>query len=126
MSSQASDIPEPVLRFAAPKAKNAVPYNDDPVDSAGQALLGLIQRAASIADANSQRARDYAAQLRAAEDRIKAIEADLRYFQDRATRAEKWLLQISTEIEQRFTGTDGVYQAPEPPAFVRPNSRRGP
>ena len=126
MSGQASNIPEPVLRFAPSKVKNPAPYTDDPVDSAGQALLGLVQRAAGIADANGQRARGFAAQLRAAEDRIKALEADVRYFQDRATRAEKWLLQISTEIEQRFTATDAGYQAPESPAFVRANTRRGP
>jgi hypothetical protein len=35
-------------------------------------------------------------------NRIKALEADVRYQVDRADRAEKWLYKISVEIEQRF------------------------
>jgi hypothetical protein len=41
-------------------------------------------------------------QLRAAEDRIKELEADLHHFQERAIRAENWLRRISQEIENRF------------------------
>jgi hypothetical protein len=45
-------------------------------------------------------------QLRAANNQINELTANLRYSQDRAERAEKWLYQISSEIEQRFFGTN--------------------
>jgi hypothetical protein len=41
-------------------------------------------------------------QLRAAEQRISELEVKARYHEDRADRAEKWLYQISVEIEQKF------------------------
>jgi hypothetical protein len=44
------------------------------------------------------------AQQRAAEDRIRELEAHVRHHQDRAERAERWLYQISVEIEQKFFG----------------------
>lgn len=42
------------------------------------------------------------AQLRAAEDRIRELEAKVRHHEERADRAEKWLYQISVEVEQKF------------------------
>ena len=51
---------------------------------------------------NHRRSGAEAARLQSAEDRIKDLEADVRYFQERAERAEQWLSQISSEIEQRF------------------------
>jgi hypothetical protein len=72
--------------------------------------MGMLQRAALTASENCQHAMDLAhklsLQLRAAEDRIKALEADVSYYQDRAGRAEQWLLRISREIEQRFLAPD--------------------
>jgi hypothetical protein len=66
----------------------------------------MLQRAALAASENCQHAMDLAhklsLQLRAAEGRLKALEADVGYYQDRADRAEQWLLRISQEIEQRF------------------------
>jgi hypothetical protein len=108
----ASDTPE-VVPFA-PFARNAAPNSDDPLDSAGQGILILLQRAARIAEENKQRAlsvaHELSLQLRTAEDRIKDLEADVRHYRDRADRAEKWLYQIAQEIEQRFF----------PPADSRP------
>ena len=44
------------------------------------------------------------AQLRAAEDRTRQLKATIRHHEDRADRAEKWLYQISMEIERKFFG----------------------
>ena len=44
------------------------------------------------------------AQLRAAEERIKELETKVRYFEDRADRAEKWVFKIWVEIEKNFFG----------------------
>jgi hypothetical protein len=104
MNGPASDTSETVVPFA-PFARNAAP-SDDPLDSAGHSVLALLQRAASMAEENSQHALSVAhklsLQLRSAEDRIKDLEADVRHYRDRADRAEKWLYQIALEIEQRF------------------------
>ena len=97
-----------------PFARNSAPNSDDTLDSAGQGILILLQRAARIAEENKQRAlsvaHELSLQLRSAEDRIKDLEADVRHYRDRADRAEKWLYQIAQEIEQRFF----------PPADSRP------
>jgi DNA repair ATPase RecN len=94
------------------------------VDRAGNAILGLVSRAADAAAADVQEARKAAEkladqlraaheQLQAAHDRLRAahdqvndLKADVRHYQDRANRAEKWLQQISSEIEQKFLGAD--------------------
>jgi chromosome segregation ATPase len=92
------------------------------VDRAGNAILGLVSRAADAAAADLKEAREAAEkladqlraaheQLQAAHDRLRAahdqvndLKADVRHSQDRADRAEKWLQQISSEIEQKFLG----------------------
>ena len=45
-------------------------------------------------------------QLRAAEDRIAELEAEVAAYQDRAERAEQWLHKIYAEIEDRFLRDD--------------------
>jgi chromosome segregation ATPase len=94
------------------------------VDRAGSAILGLVGRAADAAAADLKEAREAAErladqlrgaheqlraahdQLRAAHDQVNDLKADVRHYQDRADRAEKWLHQISSEIEQKFLGAD--------------------
>lgn len=91
-------------------AETVIPFPNsvdlDPLDKAGQAVVSLLQQAASSAEANSQHAVGVAhklsLQLRGAEDRIKELEANIWHYKERADRAEKWLSQISLEIEQRF------------------------
>ncbi len=82
------------------------PNDGDGLDSAGQTIMGLLQQAANAAKENCGRAlgvaHNLSVRLRAAEDRIKELESDLRLFQDRALRAENWLQRISREIENRF------------------------
>jgi hypothetical protein len=41
-------------------------------------------------------------QLRAAENRVAELEAEVAAYQERAERAEQWLHRVYTEIEDRF------------------------
>jgi hypothetical protein len=41
-------------------------------------------------------------QLRAAEDRIAELEAEVNAYQEKAEHAEQWLHRVYTEIEHRF------------------------
>jgi len=115
----------------APKEKSTGSETEI-VDRAGNAILGLVSRAADAAAADLQEAREVAEkladqlraaheQLRAAHDQLRAahnqindLKADVGHYQDRTNRAEKWLQQISSEIEQRFfdaTGRQPLIQA---------------
>jgi hypothetical protein len=75
------------------------------LDSAGQAILKLLHKAADTAEANSRHALETAqklsSQLEAAKDRIAQLESEVRHW-DTAERAEEWLHKISTEIENRL------------------------
>jgi hypothetical protein len=110
MVSQArGDDSESVIPFT-PAARSTAPDGIDQVDKAGQTILGLLQKAAGVAEANSQHALDMAQklshQLRAAEDRIAELEAEVGMYQDKADRAEQWLHTVYTEIEDRFLRQD--------------------
>ena len=76
------------------------------LDSAGQAILKLLHKAAGAAEANSTKALEtaqrLASQLRTAEDRIAELEAEVQQYRERAERAENWLHKISAEIEDRL------------------------
>ena len=93
----------------APKEKSTG-SEVDIVDRAGSAIFEFVKHAGDETDlqgardaaeklADQLRATRY--QLRAALDEINALKADVRHYQHRANRAEKWLHQISSEIEQR-------------------------
>ena len=114
MTDQATDAP--ALIPYAPKENSTASEPD--VDRAGNAILGLVDRAADTAVADLQDARELAKkladrlrashdQLGAAQDQINNLEAKVRYYQDRTERAEKWLHQISSKIEQRFFDANG-------------------
>ena len=100
---------ESVIPFA-PATRSAAPDSVDQVDKAGQTILGLLHKAAGVAEANSQHALEMAQklshQLRAAEDRIAELEAEVGVYRDRAERAEQWLHRVYTEIEDRFLRQD--------------------
>lgn len=91
------DIPPQVRRFA-PKQRT----RGDPIDEAGHALLGMLHQANEHASEVSEHARGFAdqvaAQLRAVEDRIKELEAEIAHYRARATNAEDWLQRIHHEI----------------------------
>jgi hypothetical protein len=84
----------------------ALPGTDNQLDKAGQTILQLVAQAAGIADENSRQALGMAQklsdQLRAAEDRVVALENELAASQERAERAEQWLHRVYTEIEDQF------------------------
>jgi DNA repair exonuclease SbcCD ATPase subunit len=93
----------------APKEKSTGSETDI-VDRTGSAIFEFVKHAGNETDL--QEARDVAErladqlratrdQLQAAHDQINALKADVRHYRHRANRAEKWLHQISSEIEQR-------------------------
>jgi hypothetical protein len=94
-----------VIPFAR-ATKGSAPGDADQLDKAGQTILQLLHTAAGVAEENSRHALDTAQklshQLRAAEDRIAELEAELTAYQERADRAEQWLHRVYTEIEDRF------------------------
>ena len=93
---------ESVIPFTS-AARSAVPHGVDQLDKAGETILGLLHKAAGVAESNSQRAielaQKFSYQLRAAEDRIAELEAEVGMYQDKADRAEQWLHRVYTEIE---------------------------
>src|SRR5262245_5036204 len=86
---------------------DVVPFvRTDQLDKAGQTILQLLHKAAGVAEENSRHALETAQklshQLRAAEDRVAELEAEITAYQERADRAEQWLHRVYTEIEDRF------------------------
>jgi uncharacterized protein HemX len=104
MSNNGADAPKAVVPFG-PKS-NGKSEGGNELDRAGHAILGALHQAAGAVELKYQQAVEkthkLSAQLRAAEDRIKELEAKVRHHEERADRAEKWLYQISVEIEQKF------------------------
>jgi hypothetical protein len=76
------------------------------VDEAGHRVVSLLREAANISAENVERAMAMAhkasMELRAAEDRIARLKAEIQHLQDRATRAEQWLEIIKQEIEDKL------------------------
>jgi chromosome segregation ATPase len=90
----------------APVTQETHANGADTLDTAGQTILGLLHRAAGMAEENSRHALDVAQrlsqQLQDAKGRIRELEADVKYYQERAERADQWMAQISSEIQQRL------------------------
>ena len=107
--------------------KNATSNDADQLDRAGQTILKLLHKAAGVAEANSQHALEMAQklshQLRAAENRIAELEAEVEIYQEKSERAERWLHKIYTEIEDGFRRQPDVRSvvtgAPQRPAARR-------
>ena len=99
----------------------------DQLDKAGQTILQMLHRAAGVAEENSRHALEMAQklshQLRAAEDRIAELEAEVTAYQEKAERAEQWLHRVYTEIEDRFLQQSDSRRAMNG-APQRPNERR--
>ena len=123
MSNRSSDAAQTVVPLAT-KSNVRSEAGGDPLDAAGKAILGSLHRAASAAEANYQQALEMtdklSAGLRAAEDRTRELEAKVRHQQDRADRAEKWLYQVSVEIEQKFFPS-GSWSSLQPPPQQAPS-----
>ena len=103
MSEHGADTPEQVLKFVPTER----PRTYGPVvEEAGEAIIAKIQKAAELSNENCDRAMRLAhklsMQLRAAEERISQLEAEVELFRDRAARAEGWLQTIQKEIEEKL------------------------
>jgi septal ring factor EnvC (AmiA/AmiB activator) len=113
--------PEAVIPFAS-SAKTQSSLSADEVDVAGQNVLALIHRAADMSDQDYNHvvdiARKLSDQLEDAKVRIRDLEADLKHYQHRTDRAEKWLAEIAADIEQRFFNR--ANNSPEPASPVGP------
>jgi uncharacterized protein YlxW (UPF0749 family) len=76
------------------------------VDLAGQAILSLLQKATNSTEESNRRAAEIAQKLlhhlRIAEDRIAALQSEVRLYREKSDRAEMWLHKISDEIEHCF------------------------
>jgi len=103
MNENGPDTPEQVLK-SVPKERPR--SYGTPLDEAGQAIIAKIQKAADLSNENCDRAMKLAhklsMQLRAAEERINQLEAEIELFRDRAVRAERWLQTIQNEIEEKL------------------------
>jgi hypothetical protein len=103
MSERTPDPSKKIIPFAPAKQ---VRDEGDPMDRSGQAIIALLQEAAETANSNCDRAMDLAhklsMQLHAAEERIRDLEAETRHYNDRAQRAEQWLVRIYKDIESKF------------------------
>jgi hypothetical protein len=111
MSPRAPDVPEQVRQFATkekppPEPKEPPPRSDGELDQVGQAIVGLLQHAAELSneagDRAMEQARKLSHQLHAAEGRIDQLQAEIEQVQGRAARAEKWLMRIYQDIEEKL------------------------
>ena len=112
MSNRGPGAAETVIPIPlAPKLHSRAEAGDQ-LDQVGQTIMGALDHAAITIEASYRQpvemSRRLATQLRAAEERIAQLEVKPRYNEDRADRAEKWLYQISVEIEQKFFRRDEV------------------
>ena len=78
----------------------------DRLEACGQAIIGLVDKAAGGAKDDRDRALDVAhklsIQLREVEDRATRLQSKVAHFQERAVHAEKWMLIIQQEIENKL------------------------
>jgi len=85
------------------------------LDNAGEAILQLVGKAADAADQNSRQvvetAQRLSQQLRAAEDRVAQLEAEIAAYREKAERAERWLHTVYSEIEDRFLKQEALRRA---------------
>ena len=103
MDENGADTPNKSLNFLPREgSRSYAPL----VEEAGEAIIAKIQKAADLSNENCDRAMKLAhklsMQLRAAEDRINQLEAEVELFRDRAVRAERWLQTIQKEIEEKL------------------------
>jgi hypothetical protein len=87
-------------------SKQNLQHETHVVDQAGHRVVALLREAANISAERAERAMTMAhktsMELRAAEDRITQLEAEVELLRDRATRAERWLETIKQEIEDKL------------------------
>ena len=103
MDENRADTPEQVVEFGP---KGGPRSHGTLVEEAGEAIIAKLQKAADLSNENCDRAMKLAhklsMELRAAEDRINQLEAEVELLRDRAVRAERWLQIIQKEIEEKL------------------------
>src|SRR4051812_36967207 len=96
--------------------ERGAPREED-LERAGKAILILIERAAGATATRVAMAADtaqkLAVELRTAEDRIGELELEVRHYQERAVRAEEWLLRVQHEIQNNFFKQNALAQTPD-------------
>jgi hypothetical protein len=106
MNQRTLDGSKKVVPFAP--SDREWPRSEDQVEKSGLAIIGLVDQAARAAKEDCDRAFELAhklsLQLREAEDRATQLQSQLEHFQDRALKAENWMLRIYKEIEERLLG----------------------
>jgi hypothetical protein len=105
----AHDSDETVVRFSRAQ-RDSNSRNGDQLDRAGQTILQLLGEAAGVVEENGKHAIETAQrlsrQLRAAENRVTELEAEVTAYREEADRAEQWLNRVYSEIEERFLRQD--------------------
>jgi hypothetical protein len=88
-------------------SQSVVPFTSgEQLEAAGQSILNMLHRAADVAKENSQQSLEMAQRvsnkLRAAEDRIMELEAEVALYQQNADHAEWWLQKIRIAIDEEL------------------------
>jgi chromosome segregation ATPase len=82
------------------------PASTDQVNSAGEAIVNLLHKAADAGEAKTRQTVEAAQELSnrfvAARERVTELESNLESLRDKVDRAEQWLTKISAEIEERL------------------------
>src|SRR5262245_31280916 len=103
-----SDVPAQVRQYAPKKNPTTVPPHSDgdPLDQSAEKIIALLQHAAissnEARDRANRQAGELSLRLHDAEDRFNQLQAQIEQVRDRAVRAEKWLVRIYDEIQEKF------------------------
>ena len=89
------------------QSRSVVPFTSgEQLEAAGQSILNMLHRAADVAKDNSQQSLETAQRLsnklRAAEDRVAELEAEVQLYQNNAEHAEWWLQKIRIAIDEEL------------------------
>jgi hypothetical protein len=121
-----------VAKIAVPfgsSLKEDAPNDASPTERSGQAIVALLKEAADMSRQTCERALDTARQLsiklQASDARVTELESENKKYQLRATEAEKWLLRIHQEVDEKFFGSTAVPAAQSPLRAVQ-NNTQGP
>ena len=85
-------------------SKEKLRADRDAMDRAAEALIAMLNEAATLSNQNRDRVADLvddlSQRLAAVQDRIHQLQSDVEHFRGRALGAEKWLTFIQKEIEE--------------------------
>jgi hypothetical protein len=89
------------------------------IDEAGEALIAMLNEAATLCNESRDRASDQVGELsgrlEAARDRVHQLQIEVDRLRGRALGAEKWLSLIQKEIEQTLMGSVTESGREQPP-----------